>query len=309
MSENNFNLDELNELKQAYQLIDEKLDDKEIVTPEQIRRVTLDNIGFLKRSFKKDFSWSYLAFIPFLAVYFAIHNTLSVTGWWVLGIYSILEIALRILLICMTNRVDHSELDIRTLLDEESRYMKADFAIASLGFVFWTAFNFLFVGTGSAVVFLVIVVLIILSKTRFFRRKLTARTWRDTRDLREPGKVRKFIALFFSIILIILVVLLTISSVYNAVGTQINIFDLLSRAGFLMACVTVILQGMFMKKIRNGYDKPYKAVMIVGALTIAIASIPLVHLMNTKGDITQINYFPIMLALIVLYTCSVARRK
>ena len=36
MTDNTFNLDELNELKQAYQLIDEKLDGKEIVTPEQI---------------------------------------------------------------------------------------------------------------------------------------------------------------------------------------------------------------------------------------------------------------------------------
>ena len=61
MTDNTFNLDELNELKQTYQLIDEKLDGKEIVTAEQIRTVTLKNIGFFKRVFKREFSWTYLA--------------------------------------------------------------------------------------------------------------------------------------------------------------------------------------------------------------------------------------------------------
>ena len=52
MTDNTFNLDELNELKQAYHLIDEKLDGKEIVTPEQIRKVTLKNISIFKTMFK-----------------------------------------------------------------------------------------------------------------------------------------------------------------------------------------------------------------------------------------------------------------
>ena len=309
MSENILNLDELNELKQAYQLIDEKLDGKEIVTPEQIRRVTLDNIGFLKRSFKGDFSWSFLVFIPIIAVYFAINHTLTATGWWVLGIYTIIEFVLLFILIRMTNRVDHSELDIRTRLEEESRYMKADLAIGSFGFVFWTVFNFVFVGTGIAVVFLVIVFLMILSKTKFFRRKLTARTWREPLDIREPGKVKRFFTWFFSVILIILVVHLSISTVYNAIGTQINVFDLCSKVAFLLDCVTIVLQVLLMKRISNGSNKAYRTVMITGVLTIVIALIPLVHIIITKGAIMYSTYLPIFIALSVIYTCSVSRRK
>ena len=102
MTDNTFNLDELNELKQAYQLIDEKLDGKEIVTPEQIRTVTLKNINIFTRLFKFSTTWSLYALTPILILTFAFSPKITATGIWILCIYLAIDILLHILLSAYT---------------------------------------------------------------------------------------------------------------------------------------------------------------------------------------------------------------
>ena len=175
MTDNTFNLDELNELKQAYQLIDEKLDGKEIVTPEQIRTVTLKNISNFKRLFKFTTSWSLYAFTPLLILMFAFSPKITATGIWVLCIYLAIDILLHFLLIRKMNSVDHSELDLRTLLSEEIFYNKSAFALSCAGFAFWIVFNYFFLGIGAAIAMLVLFILTIGAKTKFFTRKINYR--------------------------------------------------------------------------------------------------------------------------------------
>ena len=303
MTDNILNLDELNELKQAYQLIDEKLDGKEIVTPEQIRTATMNNIGFLERTFKRDLSWSYLAFIPVLAIWFAIEGALNATGWWILGIYSVVEVALRFMLIRMINRADHSTLDLKTLLRRENTYMKADIAIACLGLVFWGAFNFMFLNTATAIIFVAIVSLSLIIKIKAVLKKDGGlRNWRRT-EVSEPGIVRKIFIWFFGVILAILVVILTIGTVYNSITVKFDPIDLCSKISFLLSCILIVLMPVSLKKIRNGgYDRLYKVIMVLGIVTIVLGSIPVAMLLIAKSTVEFTPMFPIVMALLVLYS-------
>jgi hypothetical protein len=115
MTDNTFNLSELDELKQAYQLIDEKLDGKEIVTPEQIRKASLKNISIFKRMYKFSTTWSLFAITPLLVLIFAFSPNMTTTGFWILGIYLTIDFLLHFLLMRRIKLVDHSELDLRTL--------------------------------------------------------------------------------------------------------------------------------------------------------------------------------------------------
>ena len=310
MTENILNLDELNELKQAYQLIDEKLDGKEIVTPEQIRTATINNIGFLERTFKRDLSWSYLAFIPVLAIWFGIEGALNATGWWVLGIYSVVEIALRFMLIRMINRADHSTLDLKTLLRRENTYMKADIAIACLGLVFWGAFNFIFINTTTAIIFLAMISLSLIIKLKAVLKKDGGlRNWRRT-EVSEPGIVRKIFIWFFTGILAVLVVILTIGTVYNSVTVQFDPIDICAKISFLLSCILIILMPVSLKKIRNGgYDRMYKVIMVLGIVTIVLGLIPVAKMLIAKSIVQYINIFPIVMSLLVLYIVNNAKNR
>lgn len=309
MSDKNLNLSELDELKQAYHLIDEKLDDKEIVTPEQIRTVTLNNISFLKRAFKKDLSWSYLAFVPLLIIWFIINGSLTVAAMWTLGIYFVVELTLRFLLIRLTNRVDHSTLDLKTLLEEENRYRKADIAIACLGFIFFTVFNFVFLNTAVAVTFIALMSLMILGKTNFFRKGISLRRWRET-EITEPGKFRRVMSWIWTTILSLSVLILITGWSYNAINGQIDLMELFSRAGFVMICIAVILQRGFRKKIRTGEsDIAYKAVMIVAIIAIVLSSVPLAKIIITKTAVRYFDFFPIVFGVLILHINSSLREK
>ncbi len=231
MTDNTFNLDELQELKQAYQLIDQKLDGKEIVTPEQIRKVTLKNISIFKTMFKFSTSWSLFAFTPILIFIFAFSPLMTATGMWILGIYLAVELSLHFLLIRKMNRVDHSELDLRTLLSEESLYTKSAFALSCAGFAFWIVFNYFYMGIGASIAMLVLFILAIGSRTRFFTKKVSIRELTLPVEPKEPGKLRKAISWFFLSILIIVTLILGAGLIYNTVGGTVNPMEFLTSAG------------------------------------------------------------------------------
>ena len=309
MTDKTFNLDELNELKQAYQLIDEKLDGKEIVTPEQIRTVTMNNIGFLKRSFKKDISWSTFAFIPVLAIWFAINYNLTAIAWWIFGIYTVVDAALRFLLIRMMSRTDHSSFDLNTLLRREKTYMKADIALACLGLVFWGTFNFIFLNTAVAIAFVVLISLALITKIVAIAKGGGLRSWRKV-EISEPGKVRKFFIWFFGVILAVLLVILLIGTVYNSVTVQFDPIELCYRLSYLMSCLLIILLPVSDKLIRkNASDKLQKVTVVFGILTIAFASVPLIQMLITHSAIKYNIMFPIAMSLIVLFSISNRRNK
>ena len=301
MTDNTFNLDELNELKQAYQLIDEKLDGKEIVTPEQIRKATLKNIGIFTRLFKISTTWSLYALTPILILTFAFSPKITATGIWILCIYLAIDILLHILLIRKMNSVDHSELDLRTLLSNELFYNKSAFALSCVGFAFWIVFNYFFLGMGASIAMLVFFLFTIGAKTKFFTQKINFREI-TLPEYKEPGKFRKAMTWFFLGIMIIVTLLLAGGIIYNAIGGTISPMEILSRAGFIIITIAFVVNVPFLKKYRNGQAGTMsKAITISVAVGMAMTVIPVVNSYIINHTINSAELTPLLIGILTLF--------
>lgn len=301
MTDNTFNLDELNELKQAYQLIDEKLDGKEIVTPEQIRKATLKNIGIFTRLFKFSTTWSLYALTPILILTFAFSPKMTTTGIWILCIYMAIDILLHILLIRRINRADHSELDLRTLLREELFYNKSAFALSCVGFAFWIVFNYFFLGIGASIVMLIFFLFAIGAKTKLFTRKINFREI-VIPEYKEPGKFRKAVTWFFIGILIIVTLILAAGIIYNAIGGTLSPMEFLARAGYIIITIAFIVNFLFIKKYRNGQaQKISKAITITVAVSMVMVAIPIVNSFITNHTINSAELSPLFIGILTLF--------
>ena len=64
------------------------------------------------------------------------------------------------------------------------------------------------------------------------------------------------------------------------------------------------------KKIRiNGYGRLQKVTMILGIITIALASVPLIQMLITHSALKYNIMFPLAMSLIVLFSISDKRKK
>ena len=66
MSENVLELNELEELKATYNLMDERLDGQEIVSDEQLREVMMRKFGDMRQNAKEWLIWMNVVFVPVL---------------------------------------------------------------------------------------------------------------------------------------------------------------------------------------------------------------------------------------------------
>ena len=309
MTDNTFNLDELQELKQAYQLIDEKLDGKEIVTPEQIRTVTLKNIGFFKSTFKRDLTWSSLAFVPITILYLVINNLYTVQSLCVLCIYYAIELTLRFLLVRKMNRTDLSALDLKTLLEEEKSYMKANAGIAFLAFAFWITYSLIYINTTVAIIYSVLLILMIVTRPGLFKKGII-RSIATPVEPAQIGKGRQIFIWFFSIILILVLILLAIGFVTDMTANGFDLFKFLYRAGYILSYITLIFQGIFLKKIRGGeVPKVTKATSIMAIAAIVLTLIPAIRMFIANSSVVFTDIFPAFLAILILYLNTTPRKQ
>ena len=309
MTDNTFNLDELNELKQAYQLIDEKLDGKEIVTPEQIRTVTLKNINIFKNLFKFSTSWSLFAFTPILVIIFVLSPRMTTCGLWILGIYLAVDFLLHFLLIRKMNLVDHSELDLRTLLSEENFYNKSAFALTCVGFAFWIVFNYFFLGIGASIAMAVLFILAIGSRTRFFTKKVSFRELIMPIEPKEPGKFRKAMSWFFLGILIIVTLILAAGLIYNSVGGTINPMEFLASAGCVIIYIAFAVNFLFIERYRKGLaDKLFRVITIAIIVGIVLSAIPIAHSIVINHTFNNGTLSPLLIGTLALFINGTIKR-
>ena len=309
MTDNNFNLRELEDLKQAYQLIDEKLDGKEIVTPEQIRKATLKNIGIFTRLFKLSTTWSLYALTPILILTFAFSPKMTTTGTWILCIYMAIDILLHILLIRRINRADHSELDLRTLLREELFYNKSAFALSCVGFAFWIVFNYFYMGIGASIAMLVLFILAIGSRTRFFTKKVSVRELTLPVEPKEPGKFRKAMSWFFLSILIIVTLILGAGLIYNTIGGTVNPMEFLTSAGRVIIYIAFAVNFLFLERYKKGLaDKLFRVITIAIIVGMVIAAIPIAHTAVITHTIENGSLSPLLIGVLTLFINGTIKR-
>ena len=150
MSENMNELYGLEELKAAYNLMDERLDGQEIVSDEQLREAMYRKFTDMRQNAKEGIIWANLILVPVFAWQMWYHEHLSLPGFILLGIYWVASLVFKLVVLRKTKKEDYGSYDLKTLVDKESRYAKNIKwgSIAALVF-FEVFFLLLLVGKGK----------------------------------------------------------------------------------------------------------------------------------------------------------------
>ena len=125
MSENNvLELQELDELKAAYNLMDERLDSQEIVSDEQLRVVMGRRMNFIRKDAKNLVIMINLVLLPLIAFVEYYNGRLNMLGSIVLGVDWITTLLFGLYLSRLARTDDYSTSNVKTLCEKNSKYQK-----------------------------------------------------------------------------------------------------------------------------------------------------------------------------------------
>jgi len=124
MNENILEFHELDELKAAYSLMDERLDGQEIVSEEQLRVVMGRRMTFIRKDAKELVVMINLVLLPLIAFVEYYNGRLNGLGSIVLGVDWITTLLFGMYLLRLARTDDYSTSDVKTLCEKNSLYQK-----------------------------------------------------------------------------------------------------------------------------------------------------------------------------------------
>ena len=127
MSENVLELNELEELKATYNLMDERLDGQEIVSDEQLREVMMRKFSDMRQNAKEWLIWMNVVFVPVLLWDSWTRSRLTLLGIILLAVYWVASLVFKFVILRKTKKEDYGSYDLNTLVDKESRYSRSRF--------------------------------------------------------------------------------------------------------------------------------------------------------------------------------------
>ena len=124
MSENIYELHELDELKATYNLMDERLDGQEIVSDEQLQAVMSRRMNFIRKDAKQLIVMINLVLLPLIAFVEYYNGRLNRLGGIVLSVDWIITLLFGLYLMRLARTDEFSILDVKTLREKNSLYQK-----------------------------------------------------------------------------------------------------------------------------------------------------------------------------------------
>ena len=124
MNENILELHELEELKAAYNLMDERLDGQEIVSEEQLREVMSRRMNFIRKDAKELIVMMNLVLLPLIAFVEYYNGRLNGLGSIVLCIDWIVTLLFELYLSRLVRTDEYSTSDVKTLCEKNALYQK-----------------------------------------------------------------------------------------------------------------------------------------------------------------------------------------
>ena len=158
MTNENIKLEELEELRDTFQLMDEKLDSQEIVTPEQIRAATMEKVDMLETGVKTTLIWGYLIGFPLLTLFFHLSRGLSNAALWTAGIFGFISMVINAFILRKVTRKDFVQLDLNTLMTRERRYRRTFLISAVSTFIFWVVYGYVFISVACGIIYTLMLV-------------------------------------------------------------------------------------------------------------------------------------------------------
>jgi hypothetical protein len=297
MSENILELHELEELKAAYNLMDERLDGQEIVSDEQLREAMMRKFNDIRQSTKEALIWGNLLFVPVMAWWAWAIGRLSLMGIIIFGVYWVASLIFRFFILKRTKKEDYGSYDLKTLVEKESIYSK-NIKWCSIGSLIFLVVFFLlmFIGRGKTewIIFGVMALLIVIS---ICIRKLVIKFKYNGQAI-DPatGKPRKLGGKWISIIGY---TFFGLAGCFFLIGTVMSVIDSagmgwlgllkgLNGLAFLLASIVLLLGILHQKgKINVSYKLLVVLTVIAIALSVSVAGIA------TLKDITELTKFSV----------------
>ena len=280
MSENVLDLHELDELKAAYNQMDERLDGQEIVSDENLREAMYNKFVNIRRDVKESLVWLNLILVPLFLLKDWYDNSLTLFGIIVMAVYWVASLLFRFFILRRTQKEDYGTYDLKTLTEKEARYQKNIKWSTIIFLLFWVAYfvQWLWASGRNVFVFLVMVLIILIPITvRYLIIK-----YKYNGEAIDPatGKPRVLGAKWFKMLCFglagIMICLALFGFVYNlTVGKSLH--DVLGTMNLLPLFIT--LAALFLavlhvkKKMTVSSKLMYTLIAIAFIMSVAIIAV------------------------------------
>ena len=307
MNENILELHELDELKAAYNQMDERLEGQEIVSDENLREAMYNKFADIRRNVKESLVWLNLVLVSLFLWKDWYDNTLTLFGIIVMAVYWVASLLFRFFILRKTKKEDYGSYDLKTLTEKEARYQK-NINWATIIFVlFWVVYflQWIWVDATKGIVFIVFaLVLLIPISVRYLIIK-----YKYNGEAIDPAtcKPRVLTAKWFKIILFtitgILMSIALFGFVYNLIVGK-SLYDVLSTLNLLPSFITIAALALAVLHVKKKMTVSSKLIysLIAIAVVISVTIIAIAYFMNFSELCNPGYLFSVALSSFIAHT-------
>ena len=292
MSENINELFELEELKATYKLMDERLDNQEIVSNEQLRETMVRKFTDMRQNLKEGIIWGNLLFVPVFAWHLWATSRLTLLGMVMLAVYWVASLVFRFVILRRTKKEDYGGYDLKTMVEKEASYAKHVKWGSVVMLIFWVAFLIqLFWGRDQTEWFIFGIMLMTLLMSITYRKLVIKYKYNGQNIDPATGSPRVLGGKWFTIPMYILIGLAACLFLYIFVMTFINISGLegwlrgINISAHLVA-VTIMVLGTLHHRNNITVSRRLLIILTVIAITMA-ATVVGIGILKDIAEFTQ----------------------
>ena len=293
MSENVLELNELEELKATYNLMDERLDGQEIVSDEQLREVMMRKFGDMRQNAKEWLIWMNVVFVPVLLWDSWTRSRLTLLGIVLLAVYWVASLVFKFVILRKTKKEDYGSYDLNTLVEKESRYSRNIMWGNIVTLLFFVVYFVQMLWSDGMRIVLFFGILLLLLLIAVFSRKLTIKYKYNGQSIDpatgkprvlKSGKWLRIVGYSIMAIAGSLWLVGATMSVMSATGLY-GLINALSYLPLILATVTLIL-GLLHQKGKISVSRRLLIVLAVMAILIGV-SVAGIAMLNDFSDLVR----------------------
>lgn len=286
MNENNLELHELDELKAAYNQMDERLEGQEIVSDENLREAMYNKFANLRQSAKEGLVYFNLIFVPVILWRDWSNQTITLFGTIVMTVYWVASLLFRMFILRKTKKEDYGTYDLKTLTEKEARYQKYLKWGNILFVLFWAAyFGQMLLVKGTTAFFVFLVLFLTLLMPVLIRYLIIKYKYNGEAIDPATGQPRKLTSTYFQVLGLVFLGIISCAILTMFVLGLIHaegLYDVLNVMKVLpvfVASVAILLSVLHVKKKITVSSKVITALIAI-AIVMSLAIIGIGYFMN-----------------------------
>ena len=293
MSENVLELNELEELKATYNLMDERLDGQEIVSDEQLREVMMRKFGDMRQNAKEWLIWMNVVFVPVLLWDSWTRSRLTLLGIILLAVYWVASLVFKFVILRKTKKEDYGSYDLNTLVEKESRYSRNIMWGNIVTLLFFVVYFVQMLWSDGMRIVMFFGILLLLLLIAVFSRKLTIKYKYNGQSIDpatgkprvlKSGKWLRIVGYSIMAVAGSLWLVGATMSIMSATGLY-GLINALSYLPLILATVTLIL-GLLHQKGKISVSRRLLIVLAVTAILIGV-SVAGIAMLNDFSDLVR----------------------